>query len=164
MDIALPSKTWAEAGWDPGAAAERLAGALPGAILETVVFRSERTLVVDLEQLVDALAFLRDDPELQFDFLTDVTAVHWPGRAEPFDVVYHLYSFPRNVRLRVKVRLGDGPAIPTVVPLWPAAGWLERECFDMFGIVFEGHPDLRRILMPEDFDGHPLRKEFPLKC
>jgi NADH-quinone oxidoreductase subunit C len=169
MDMVLPpSRTWAEKGWDPGTAAERLAESCPGAVLEKVEFRGETTLLVAFDQLGEVLAFLRDDPSLQFDFLTDVTAVHWPARPEPFDIVYQLYSFPRNVRLRVKARLGadagTGSRVPSVVSLWPAAGWLERECFDMFGIVFDDHPDLRRILMPEDFDGYPLRKEFPLKC
>ncbi len=156
-------KTWAARGWDT-LAAGRLAETLPGAVLETGGSRGETTLVVEAAQVPDVLAFLRDDPELAFDFLTDLTAVHWPNDDKPFEIVYLLYSFPRNVRLRVKTRVGAEPRIPSAVPLWPTAGWLERECFDMFGVVFDGHPDLRRILMPEDYEGFPLRKEHPLKC
>lgn len=163
MDV-VTGKTWCAGGWDDGTAVARLRESFPGAVLEEDSFRGERTVVVPAEQALDVLAFLRDDADLAFDMLTDVTAVHWPSRPEPFEIVWLLYSFPRNVRLRVKARVGDPPRIPSAVPLWSGAGWLERECYDMFGVVFEGHPDLRRILMPEDFDAHPLRKEFPLKC
>lgn len=158
-------KTWCVGGWDPGVAVERLRGEFAESTFDVTEFRGETTIEVAADDIPDILAFLRDDPELAFDFLTDVTAVHWPGRVEkPFDVVYLLYSFRRNARLRLKARLGPEPRIPSAVPIWPAAGWLERECFDMFGVVFEDHPDLRRILMPEEFDGFPLRKGFPLKC
>ncbi len=149
--------------WDEGRALERLNAELPGAVLGMFDFRAETTLAVALDQLLDVLAFLRDDPDCAFDFLTDVTAVHWPDREQPFEVVYHLYSMGRNVRLRVKAAAGPEPRVPSSVSLWPAANWLERECFDMFGVVFEDHPDLRRILMPEDFDRWPMRKDFPLK-
>lgn len=165
MDVPFLGNTWCARGWDDGTAAVRVREAFPaGAVLAEAEFRGERTIVVDAAQAYDVLAFLRDDPELGFDFLTDVTAVHWPARPEPFEIVWTLYSFPRNVRLRVKANVTDPPRIPRVVSLWPGAGWLEREAYDMFGVVFEGHPDLRRILMPDDFDAHPLRKEFPLKC
>lgn len=157
-------KTWCTGGWDAGPAVERLQQQFPGVVEEVIEFRGERTVRVSPEATLEVLAFLRDDPELAFDFLTDVTAVHWPARELPFDVIYLLYSFRRNARLRVETRLGVDPKLPSVTSLWPAAGWLERECYDMFGVVFEGHPDLRRILMPEDFDSFPLRKEFPLKC
>ncbi|RMG43565.1 MAG: NADH-quinone oxidoreductase subunit C [Acidobacteria bacterium] len=150
--------------WDIGPTADRLRQEFPDAVLEVRDFRGERTVVVAREKLFEVLAFLRDDPETDFDFLTDVTAVHWPAREEPFDIVYHLYSMSRNRRLRVKCRVPDPPTVPSVVALWPTANWLERECYDMFGVTFEGHPDLRRILMPEDYEGWPLRKEFPLKC
>ena len=157
-------KTWCTTGWDQGAAEERLRAAHPEALEAVEEFRGERTLVVRADALLETLAFLRDDPELTFDMLTDVTAVHWPARAEaPFDVVHLLYSFPRNARLRIKTRVADPPRVRSAAALWPAAGWLERECFDMFGVAFEGHPDLRRILLPDGFAGHPLRKEFPLK-
>ena len=163
MDGAL-GKTWCTGGWDSGVATERLAERFPGAVEHIVEFRGERTVVLRADALIDVLTFLRDDAELAFDFLTDVTAVHYPGRAKPFDVVYLLYSFRRNARFRVTVQVDATPRVPSVVALWPTAGWLERECYDMFGVIFDGHPDLRRILMPEGFDGHPLRKEFALKC
>ncbi|NJN63894.1 MAG: NADH-quinone oxidoreductase subunit C [Acidobacteria bacterium] len=151
-------------GWDDGSAVVRLREEFPDAVLGEDDFREERTVVVRVESVEDALALLRDDPACAFDYLADVTAVHWPGRERPFEVVYTLYSFTRNVRLRVKVDVSADPRVPTASELWPAANWLERECYDMFGIVFEGHPDLRRLLMTDDFDGYPLRKEFPLKC
>ncbi len=157
-------QTWCTTGWDPGLAVERLQQQFPDVIRQVIEFRGERTVRVPPESVLEVLAFLRDDPELSFDFLTDVTAVHRPARERPFDVVHLLYSFRRNARLRVETQLGPDPKIPSVTSLWPTANWLERECYDMFGVVFEGHPDLRRILMPEDFEGFPLRKEFPLKC
>ncbi|MFN7966011.1 MAG: NADH-quinone oxidoreductase subunit C [Acidobacteriota bacterium] len=147
--------------WDGNSTVARLRAAFPTAVLEDIEFRGERTVIVQLAQISEVLAFLRDEPECDFAMLTDVTAIHWPARVEPFDVLWHLYSFSRNLRLRVKCRVKD--RVPSAVPLWSGAGWMERECFDMFGILFDGHPDLRRILMPDDFDGHPLRKEFPLK-
>jgi NADH-quinone oxidoreductase subunit C len=140
---------------------------LRGALGETAVahhrFRGEDTVVVPRERISEALELLRDDPDCAYDFLTDLTAVHYPGREYEFEVVYLLYSFARNRRLRVKTRLGAGEDVPTAVPVWSGANWLERECYDMFGLRFAGHPDLRRILMPEDYDRFPLRKEVPLK-
>jgi NADH-quinone oxidoreductase subunit C len=150
-------------GWDDGTSHDRLREAFPELETSSHTFRGELTLAVPADRVTDVLAFLRDDEQCRFDFLTDVTAVHWPDRELPFEIVYHLYSFPRNVRLRVKCSVGPEPEIPSVVPLWPTADWLERECYDMFGVVFRGHPDLRRILMTEDYEGWPLRKEFPLK-
>ncbi|KPJ60340.1 MAG: hypothetical protein AMJ46_07145 [Latescibacteria bacterium DG_63] len=133
------------------------------AIIETVEFRGEVTVVVAREALVDAAKLLKDDPELEFDFLSDICGVDWKGRAERFDVVYHLYSIKYNARLRLKVRVSEGElSLPTVTGIWPTAGWHERETFDMFGIEFEGHQDLRRILNPEDFEGFPFRKDFPI--
>ena len=111
----------------------------------------------------DVLAFLRDDPESQFDFLTDLTLVHYPEKPLPFEVVYHLYSFPRHERLRVKTGLADGQSVATVTDLWATANWMEREAFDLFGVRFDAHPDLRRILLPADWEGHPLRKEHYLE-
>jgi len=107
---------------------------------------------------------LRDTAGAQFDYCSDVTAVDWPTRAGArFDVVYCLYSTSRRVRVRMKTRAADGDAVPSVSGVWAAANWLEREAFDMFGIRFEGHPDLRRILMPEEWQGHPQRKDYPLE-
>jgi NADH-quinone oxidoreductase subunit C len=152
-------------GWDSHETVEHLREDFADAILAEESFREERTVIVSPEKAHEVLAALRDDERFAYDYLTDVTAVHWPDRAEtPFEVVYTLYSFPRQRWLRVKAALGADPRIKSATPLWPGADWLERECFDMFGVVFEGHPDLRRILMTEDFDAYPLRKEFPLKC
>jgi NADH-quinone oxidoreductase subunit C len=149
--------------WDGDATLERLARELPGAVTASADFRGETTAVVPLGALRDVLAFLRDDPECRFDMLTDMTAVHWPQRELPLDVVYHVYSVSRNVRLRIKSQVPADAAVPSAVAIWPAADWLERECYDMFGIQFADHPNLRRILMPEGYDGWPLRKEHPLK-
>jgi NADH-quinone oxidoreductase subunit C len=101
--------------------------------------------------------------EASFDFCSDVTATDWPPRARRFDVIYCLYSVRLKHRLRLKVRAAEGEAVPTVSGVWPSANWLEREVFDLFGIRFQGHPDLRRILMPEDWQGHPQRKDYPLE-
>jgi NADH-quinone oxidoreductase subunit C len=112
--------------------------------------------------LLEGLALLRDRADLRFDFLSSVTAVHWPKRERPFDVVYHLYSTTKRQRLAVKIDLADGEEAPTACGLWPAANWQEREVFDLFGIPFRGHPDLTRILMPDDWEGFPQRKDYPL--
>jgi NADH-quinone oxidoreductase subunit C len=109
------------------------------------------------------LEFLRSDPEARFDLLLDVTAVHRPDEEPAFEVVYQLVAPSTGRRLRVKVGIADGESIPSATPIWATANWLERECFDMFGIVFDGHPDLRRILLPEGWEGHPLRKEYPVE-
>src|SRR5207245_433406 len=96
----------------------------------------------------------------QFDYCVDVTAVHYPQREKQFDVIWILYSFARNERIRVKTMIADGETVPSAVSIWPAANWLEREVYDMFGIRFEGHPDLKRILLPDGWKGHPLRKDY----
>ena len=107
--------------------------------------------------------YLAATPETRFDFLSDLTATDWPPRAERFDLIYCLYSTVHRHRLRMKARLADGQSIASVTSVWPAANWFEREAFDMFGITFSGHPDLRRILMPADWQGHPQRKDYPLE-
>ena len=127
-------------------------------IREASVYLGQKYLVADSSIVFDLLRGLRDDE--QFDYLVDVTAVHYPKREQPFDLVWILYSFPRNERIRVKTLLADGQDAQSVVGLWETANWLERECFDMFGIKFAGHPDLKRILLPEDWKGFPLRKEY----
>lgn len=123
-------------------------------------------LVVRLtpDQVVYTLTQLRDDPELDFKLMIDLTAVHYPdrGRGQEFDVVYQLLSVYRNHRLRIKVALAEGEIMPSVVSVWSCANWYEREVYDMFGILFRGHPDLRRLLNDYDFEGYPLRKDFPL--
>jgi NADH-quinone oxidoreductase subunit C len=122
----------------------------------------DATAVVDAARIVDVMRFLRDDGECQFDMLTDLTAVDYLGEEPRFEVVYHLYSVPKNKRLRVKARLGEKALeIATLCELWPSANWMEREVWDLYGIRFAGHPDLRRILLYEEFEGHPLRKDYP---
>jgi NADH-quinone oxidoreductase subunit C len=138
------------------------------AVIETHDQHGDHTVVVRRESLVEVLRHCRDLPALAFDMLTDLTAVDYlkfPGREDGprFEVVYHLYSLAHNHRLRVKVHVEEDDAVvPTAVPLWPIANWLEREVWDMFGIRFDGHPDLRRLLMYEEFVGHPLRKDYPI--
>jgi NADH-quinone oxidoreductase subunit C len=131
-------------------------------LLECHTFRGQETIAVGAARIAAILRFLREQPELDFDFLTDLCAVHYPDREYQYEVVYHLYSFRRNRRLRVKARIFRGDTCPTAVEVYPAANWPEREAFDMVGVRFEGHPDLRRILMPEGYEGHPLRRDFPL--
>jgi NADH-quinone oxidoreductase subunit C len=115
-------------------------------------------LEVDRSLIPELLQVLRNDEE--FDYCVDITAVHYPKREKQFDVIWILYSFPRNERIRVKTQIADGESIASSVPIWAAANWLEREVFDMFGIKFDGHPDLKRILLPDGWKGHPLRKDY----
>ncbi len=116
------------------------------------------------EQINDVLSYLKTDPALKFNFLTDITGVHYPDREEQLCVVYHLHSFINNTRIRVKVFLNEGNVhIPTATDLWNGANWMERETYDYFGIEFDGHPDLRRILNVDDMVAFPMRKEFPLE-
>lgn len=133
-------------------------------ILDSHAFRGDETIVVRREGLSDLFRAFRDDPKLDFNFLTDLTAVDYLGKKEPrFEVVYHLYSLGKKQRLRVKVPVPEGdPTVESLVSLWQGANWLEREVWDLFGIKFSGHPDLRRILLYEEFQGHPLRKDYPV--
>jgi len=134
----------------------------PQAIEDAREFRGEITLYIRRERLRAACEFLRDAPRLRFKYLSDVTAVDLYPAEPRFEVVYHLLAIEPYRRLRLKVRLsGDNPRIDSVVPVWPGANAFEREVFDLFGIHFEGHPFLRRVLMPEDWEGHPLRKDYP---
>lgn len=136
----------------------------PQAIVETVEFRDEQTVVLKPEHLVAVCTYLQKN--LQYTFLSSVTAVDWLERVPRFDVVYHLLSIPNQSVIRLKVRVGKprekNPAVPTVTGVWPAANWYEREVYDLFGITFTGHPNLQRILMPNDWTTHPLRKDYPL--
>ena len=136
---------------------------VPGASFEAGTSIDFSTIYVPADRLVETCYALRDTPELGFDFLAEITAVDYLPRQPRFEVVYHLVSTRNALRLRLKVRLPDGGTIPTVRLVWPAAGWPEREAWDMFGIVFEGHPDLRRLLMPDDWEGHPQRKDYPVQ-
>ena len=121
------------------------------------------TVYVPADRLVETCTVLRDVPSLRFNVLLEVTAADYLPRDPRFEVVYHLLSVSRRQRLRLKVRVVEGELVPTVQGVWPSAGWLEREVWDMFGIVFDGHPDLRRLLMPEDWEGHPQRKDYPVQ-
>jgi NADH-quinone oxidoreductase subunit C len=127
-------------------------------VREASTYAGQNYIVVDASVVYQALQILRDDEG--FDYCVDITAVHYPKREQQFDLVWILYSFPRNERIRVKTLLNDGQAAPSVVGIWSTANWLEREVFDMFGIQFDGHPDLRRILLPDGWKGYPLRKEY----
>jgi len=136
-------------------------------LLEVKVWRNETTVLLAPQDLVVVCRFLRDDPGLAFDFLSDVTGVDrlmLPESSPRFEVVYHVYSLQYRRRLRLKVRVDEGQAVPTVADLWPTANWHEREVYDVFGVPFDGHPDLRRILLPDDWEGHPLRKDYPVEA
>jgi len=122
------------------------------------------TVETGREQIIDLLAFLKTDPALKFIFLTDITGVHYPEQEKTIGVIYHLHSLTTNTRIRVKVFLADGDVhIPTATVLWDGANWMERETYDFFGVMFDGHPDLRRILNVDDMTAFPMRKEFPLE-
>jgi NADH-quinone oxidoreductase subunit C len=137
--------------------------AFPGKVTESHSQHGDETIVIRREDALTLFGVLKDDPQFAFNFLTDLTAVDFLGQEPRFEVIYHLYSLPLNHRLRVKIRVSEDDAVvPSVSSLWKAADWLEREVWDLFGIRFSGHPDLRRILMYEEFRGHPLRKDYPV--
>jgi NADH-quinone oxidoreductase subunit C len=143
-----------------------LRAAFPDAIVDAVRFRDETTIHVAHEQWRTICLFLKDEPRVRLNFLSDLTAVDMLRlRENPrFDVVAHLYSLPNRTRLRLKTGVDDGESVPSLVPIWNGANWMERECYDMFGIIFEGHPNMKRMLLPDDWDeGHPLRKDYPLR-
>ena len=143
---------------------ERLRSWNPNAISEVIEFRGETTVVVPRNVLREVAERCRGSKELQFNLLTDATCVDRYPLEPRFEVNYHLVSIPRRDKLRLKVRLSsDDPIVDSLVPVWPGANWLEREIFDLMGIRFTGHPDLRRILMPEDWDGYPLRKDYSVE-
>jgi NADH-quinone oxidoreductase subunit C len=130
------------------------------AILEAMEDRKQAILTVDRARLAEIALYTRDHEK--FEMLSDLTAVDWPKREKRFDVVLNLYSFAKNERLRLKAHAADGEEVPSVVGVWLAADWLEREVFDMFGIVFTGHPNLKRILLPDEWQGYPLRKDYDI--
>ena len=144
---------------DLNALAEKLGAGFPEGAVEAAF--GELTLLLPLAGLHEAIRRLRDDPDLLLDQLTDLCALDWPGREARTELVYHFLSMRKNWRLRVKVGVREDEAAPSVVDLHPCADWLEREVFDMNGVIFAGHPDLRRILTDYGFRGHPLRKDFP---
>ncbi|MFO7297406.1 MAG: NADH-quinone oxidoreductase subunit C [Pseudomonadota bacterium] len=141
---------------------EYLQGKLGSTLRRWDVKLGELTICVDAEQIVPVLKLLRDDARCRFEILIDLCGVDWPGREKRFDVVYHLLSPRLNQRIRVKIEADEVNPVPSVVDVFPSANWYEREAYDMYGILFSGHPDLRRILTDYGFQGFPLRKDFPL--
>ncbi|MEZ5888141.1 MAG: NADH-quinone oxidoreductase subunit C [Paracoccaceae bacterium] len=139
----------------------RISAARAADVLDSTIAFGELTVAVTLDRLVDVIDWLRLDPACRFSTLIDITAVDYPERPERFDVVYHFLSMYTNARIRVKVAVADGQMVPTLTAIHPTANWFEREVFDMFGIIFAGHPDMRRILTDYGFRGYPLRKDFP---
>jgi len=129
-----------------------------GSGIEPLTYAGQNYMLVDRSLIPEILQILRN--EEQFDYCVDITALHYPARERQFDVIWILYSFSRNERIRVKTQVRDGETLPSSIPIWPGANWLEREVYDMFGIKFDGHPDMKRILLPEDWKGHPLRKDY----
>lgn len=140
----------------------KIAAALPGAVGAHSVALGELTLEIERAEILRALGYLRDDPDCRFNVLIDIAGVDWPQRARRFDVVYHLLSLEHNRRVRLKVQTDENTPVPSSVGLYPAANWFEREAFDMYGIAFSDHPDLRRLLTDYGFSGYPFRKDFPL--
>ena len=136
---------------------------VPGAVRQVSFWVGDWTIIVAADRLLDVMRFLKDDAATAFDYCSDVTAADWPPREKRFDVIYCLYSTRFRRRLRVKVRVGEEDPVESVTRIWPAADWLEREVFDQFGVNVVNHPDLRRILMPEQWQGHPQRKDYPLE-
>ena len=137
-------------------------GALAPSVTDYAVAFHELTVTAQSSAIVAVMKFLRDDSRCQFWNIVDITALDWPGRDLRFDVVYHLLSPKQNLRIRVKVATDESTAVPSIIEIFPGADWFERETYDLYGIVFDGHPDMRRILTDYGFEGHPLRKDFPL--
>jgi NADH-quinone oxidoreductase subunit C len=143
---------------------QRLRREFGQAVIEAMQFLGQLSVLVQGSRIVDICLFLRDLEVSPFNYLSDLTCVHRPEQVEtPFQVVYNLYSIPANERVRLKVNLTEGGGVDSVTSVWPSANWLEREVYDLFGVTFNNHPDLRRILLPPDWEGHPLRKDYPLK-
>jgi NADH-quinone oxidoreductase subunit C len=145
---------------DLAALGEEIKTALGGAVTGMAMARGELTIEMNAADILAAITHLRDGAD--FKILVDLCGTDWPQRAKRFDVVYHLLSLTRNARVRIKAQVGEGESIPSIISAFPAAGWFERETFDMYGVPFEGHPDMRRILTDYGFSGYPLRKDFPL--
>ena len=145
--------------------AEGLKGMFQRNVLGVEEFRGQVSVTIKKSALTEICTYLHDNPTLSFDYLRDLTAVDWLGRKTPrFEVVYNLFSISKRNALRLKVPVEESSChVDSVIPIWRGADWHERECYDFFGIHFSGHPDLRRVLMPEDWEGHPLRKDYPVK-
>lgn len=140
-----------------------LQAAIPGGVTQVSYYVGDWTVIVPATKLLEVGRFLRETPEAGFDFCSDVTASDWPPRPQRFDVIYCLYSTRHRRRVRLKVRAAESEPVPSVCGIWPAANWLEREVYDLFGVNFVGHPNRKRILMPDDWQGHPQRKDYPLE-
>jgi NADH-quinone oxidoreductase subunit C len=141
---------------------ESIKAALPGAVKEFDISFEQLTLALEAEKIVEVVRHLRDDPTCCFVNITDITAVDYPGREKRFDVVYHFLSPTLNTRIRLKAEADEATQVPSIIEVFPGADWFEREAYDLYGVIFTGHPDMRRILTDYGFDGHPLRKDFPL--
>jgi NADH-quinone oxidoreductase subunit C len=141
---------------------QAIVGALPGAALEHAVAYNQLTVAVEASRIVDVVKFLRDDPNCRFVNITDITAVDYPERERRFDVIYHFLSPTLNARIRLKAQADETTQVPSIIEVFPGADWFEREAYDLYGVIFTGHPDMRRILTDYGFEGHPLRKDFPL--
>lgn len=136
---------------------------IPNSVVALSYWVGDWTVIIEAAKIIEVAAHLRQAPDALFDLCSDVTATDWPLRAERFDIIYCLYSTRHRHRIRVKTKVAENQPYPSVTPVWPAADWLEREVWDMFGVNFTGHPDRRRILMPEDWQGYPQRKDYPLE-
>jgi NADH-quinone oxidoreductase subunit C len=135
---------------------------LPGIVTGYAIAFDQLTVTVEASRIVDVVTFLRDDAGCRFVSFIDVTAVDYPGREKRFDVVYHLLSPTLNERIRLRAQADETTQVPSIIEVFPGADWFERECYDLYGVIFTGHPDMRRLLTDYGFDGHPLRKDFPL--
>ena len=141
---------------------DTIKAALPDTVAKCEIAFDQLTVSVDVRKIVEVMKYLRDDPALRFVNITDVTAVDYPGREKRFDVVYHLLSPTLNERIRVRAEADETTQVPSIIDVFPGADWFERETYDLYGVIFIGHPDMRRLLTDYGFDGHPLRKDFPL--
>ncbi len=144
-------------------AVRKLAEKFPGLVEEVIYFRGEITVLIPKDKVIEVCTFLRDDPDLRYNMMKDMTGCDYPEREQRFEVIYQLYSLPYNQHIRVKARVGEDEPMPSVTLLWHAAYFQEKEAYDMLGIKFVGHQGLRRILLPEDWEGYPLRKDYPLE-
>lgn len=143
---------------------QKLKAKFAGAVLEASEFIGQLSIRVEPDRIVEICNFLRDNADEKYNYLSDLTCVHYPlGPGRPLEVVYNLFSISRNERVRLKAGLAEGQSIDSVTDVWPAANWMEREVYDLFGVTFKNHPDLRRILLPPDWEGYPLRKDYPLE-
>ena len=141
---------------------EKIVAGLAGSAIGYSIAFDQLTVTVQVEKIVEIVKYLRDEPSLRFINFTDVTAVDYPGRVKRFDVVYHLLSPTLNTRIRLRAEADETTQVPSIIDVFPGADWFERETYDLYGVIFIGHPDMRRLLTDYGFEGHPLRKDFPL--